>query len=79
MTIIAPAALTGTITVEVSTDNSTFGTLQSPPGTDINIAAGKSIVLDEVYVRYVRLKSSGAEGADRTFQVTGRGRGGSYR
>lgn len=67
--IYAPAALTGTITVEVSVDGTTFVTLQSG-GADVSIGAGKAITLTEISFRHVRLKSSGSEAAQRVFSVS---------
>ncbi len=68
--IAAPAALTGAVTAEVTHNNSTWTTLQSPAGTDITIGAGKSVVLPRFAAKDLRLKSAGTEAADRDFFVT---------
>lgn len=72
--IMAPAALTNGITVQVATTDiaaPTFATLQSPPGTDIAIAAGKAVVLTAFPFAQFRIHSAGAEGTQRDFQVWG--------
>lgn len=72
MSIQAPAALTGTVTVESGSDDddaATFTAVQSPPGTDITCAAGKTTVLVEGPFPTLRLKSSLAEVGARTFNV----------
>lgn len=67
----APSALTGTITVEVSLDEgTTYHTLTSA-GADINIAASKAVVIGAGGWDKLRLKSSGAEGGERTFEIKG--------
>jgi hypothetical protein len=75
-TIVAPAALTGTVTILVSADGTTYGTLQSG-GSDITIPQATAVPLTEVSTRYLKLKTSGTEAAERTFHLVGRGRGGS--
>lgn len=75
ITIHAPAALTAVVTVQVATTDvaaPTFNTLQSPSGTDITVAATKSITLTPPCFVQFRLHSAGAEGADRAFTITGR-------
>lgn len=67
--IYSPSALTGTITIEVSQDNSTFVTLQLN-GSDINPAAGKATEVDKPAFRYMKLLSGSAEAAERTFQIS---------
>ena len=70
--LVAPAALTNTIHVNVSTDNVTYGRFQSPPGTDIAIPAGKAMLFTDFPFRYLKLvTAAGNEGADRVFQITG--------
>lgn len=74
------STLTGTaITVEVLLDASadetadaSWSTLQSPAGTDIEIAAGKAVTIKPPCALALRLKSNDDEASDRTFQVTGR-------
>lgn len=79
LTIYAPAALTGTVTLQVlgdpdadETDGASWRALQSPPGTDITVPAGKAITISPLNALAIRLLSSGSEGAERTFRVTGR-------
>lgn len=69
----APATLTGTITIQTAEDDSgtRSATLQSPAGTDVNIAAGKSVPLSIITAGAIRLHSSGAEGGARVFSIQG--------
>ena len=80
LTFYAPAALTGTITIQVAPDKQaseggpatstlTWYTKQSG-GADITIPAGKSVTLTDIGFRQMRLASGSAEGADRTFKIT---------
>lgn len=75
--IWAPAALTGTITIQVAADreaseggstSQTWGTMQSG-GSDITLPAGKVLTLTDIAFRQMRLISGSAEGSDRTFKV----------
>ena len=68
--IWGPAALTGTVTVEVSYDGTNYGTLQSA-GSDVAVAATKVVTVLTGGFYGLRVKSDGAEGAARTFQVRG--------
>lgn len=70
ITLYGPSALTGTVSVQISMDGTNFQTLQSPSGTDITITAAKCIVIAPLGPCYLKLLSSGAEGAARTFQLT---------
>lgn len=74
ISIQAPAALTGTVSLQSADDDlpsgTTFATVQSPPGTDITIAAGKTTVLTALPFPRVRLQSSVNEGGTRVFVVT---------
>lgn len=69
--IVAPDTLDGTVTVEVDKDaqGNTFQTLQSPPGTDVEVPAGKAIMITELPLPDFRLHSSTSEGSDRDFDV----------
>lgn len=72
ISISAPGALTGTVTVYAAhedSDSATFKAVQSPPGTDVTIAVDKVIVLTELPFLSLKLHSSGAEAADRSFTV----------
>ena len=72
LSIHAPAALTGTITVasgDSDDDGATFNVVQSPPGTDVTVAAAKTTVLTEVPFPTMRLQSGGVEAGTRTFVV----------
>jgi hypothetical protein len=74
ITIEAPAALTGTVKPYVcSTEGGTYVPLQSG-GLDITIPAGKATPLVPGMGRFLKLVSSGAEGADRAFILTGTAR-----
>lgn len=74
--ICAPAALTGTITLMSASANDSatpaLVTVQSPPGTDVTIAAAKGIVLTAFPFPGIALHSSSNEVADRAFPVWGR-------
>lgn len=65
LTFYGPAAAAGTLTIQISCDaGSTFNTLQSPPGTDVTIAATKAIVLDtgeRIGFDQLRIHSSSAD------------------
>lgn len=72
-----PATLTGTgLTLTVSQDDSTYVTV-SQGGSDVTITKqnSKLVLVGSTYRtleglgRYLRLNSSGAEGADRTLKV----------
>ena len=66
----APGTLPETITVQVSLDGGTnFAALQSPPGTDVTIAAGKAIVIDVGGFDAFRLQAGASVGADRVFSA----------
>jgi len=76
--IVGPATLTGTITLATindpasdETQDASWVTVESPPGTDIAIAADKAIVLTHLPFVAIRLESDGTEGDDRTFRVYG--------
>ena len=71
--IHAPAALTGTITVQSANDldDTTFNNIQSPPGTDVVITAGDTTTLTRVPAHGIRVNSGSDEGAERTFPVFG--------
>lgn len=71
LTIYAPSALTGTITLQVepSTAGTSFVALTSA-GSDVTIGASKAVTIGNIGFRQIRVVSSGAEGADRTFKIT---------
>jgi len=67
--ILNPATLTGTVTVEVcDTEAGTFRTLQSD-AVDITLAVGKAAVLDPFPFPFMRLHSTLAEAAARSFVI----------
>jgi hypothetical protein len=67
--VISPAALTGTVTIEVCDDAAgTFRTLQSS-GNDVTLTAAKAAVLSPMPFPFMRLHSSEAEAADRAFLI----------
>lgn len=69
MKISGPSALTGTITIQTAEKTGgTYNTLQSG-GSDINVSAGKQVIIDPLIAGALKLVSSGAEGDDRTFQL----------
>jgi hypothetical protein len=80
MTIIAPATLTGTVTVQCGDikpgevvagvpGTANFVDVQSPPGTDVIVTAGKATVLTVAPFPRLRLHSTLAEAAQRDFIV----------
>lgn len=80
MLVADEASFTGTITVAVLKDpaddytqDASWATLQSPPGTDVALAADKAIILDApIPAPALRLESSGNEAADRSIRLYGR-------
>jgi len=69
--IISPAALTGTVTVEVAElDSDTFVALQSG-GSDVTLPAGKATQITGLTAGVLRLVSGSSEGAERTFRLLG--------
>lgn len=75
ISIKAPATLPDTVTVRSAADDvagSSFGIVQSPPGTDVTVAAGKVIVLTELPFPRIRLEAAAGVAADRVFEVWGR-------
>jgi hypothetical protein len=67
--ILNPATLTGTVTVEVcDTATGTFRTLQSN-ALDVALPVAKAVVLDPFPFPFMRLHSSGAEAAARSFVI----------
>jgi hypothetical protein len=67
-------ALTGVCTVQINSErdgSGTWATLQSPPGTDVAIAAGKAIMILSVPFGALRIHSAGTELAQRDFSVWG--------
>lgn len=68
------AALTGVVSVQTNTAEDQTGTtttVQSPPGTDITIAALKCVPLTAMAFAALRVNSAAAEGAQRVFEVWG--------
>ena len=81
LTVHAPAALTGTVTLQVLKDETldeaaagSWTTLQQPAGTDVAVAANKAVNVVAPAGAALRLLSGGTEVADRTFYITGRKR-----
>ena len=71
LTIFAPATLdagTNTLEIEPTETGTNFATMQSA-GVDINIAAGKAVVLTEIAWKQIRVKMGGNQTAQRTFPV----------
>ena len=78
--IYGPEALTGTVVLEMLRDPTVdetvatnWKTAQSPPGTNVELPAGVAIVLNTAGLptNAIRVVSSGAEGAERVFDVIG--------
>jgi hypothetical protein len=72
ITIFTPATLTSTgitIGVEPTSSGTNFVTLQSG-GSDVVLPAGRATIISPPAFKQLRLESSSAEGADRTFALT---------
>jgi hypothetical protein len=70
--ILAPATVTGTITIQVSDAvGGTYRTFQDPPGTDYTIAAAKAQILRGVQAGALRIHSGSSEGSSRAFVIFG--------
>lgn len=69
--ISAPAALTGTVTIYVA--KAVGGTYQplANGGTAFTVPAAQALQLTGIVAGALKLVSSGAEGADRAFIITG--------
>ena len=66
------SALTGVVTLKQGAlDGATFVTVQSPSGTDVALAAAKSVILLAAPFNAIRLGSTIAEAAIRTWEVWG--------
>lgn len=73
LSIQAPAALTGTVTVQVPDSigsSPSYQTLQSG-GADVQVTAGDAIPITRVPFHGFRLHSGSAEGANRDFVIMG--------
>lgn len=70
ITISAPAALTGAVTVQVSPayGSGNWKTLRQD-GADVAVAAGAAVTINEVAFEDIRLHSAGAEAAARDFDI----------
>lgn len=70
LTIHAPAALTGTVTLYgCDTSDGTFLAVQSG-GSDITVPANKATPLGTIGTKFIKVVSGSAEAAARTFRVT---------
>ena len=69
LTIVAPSALTGTVTVQISVDDGTTYVDAGSGGSDITIGAGNAVTITDPSFNGLRVTSSIAEGAERTFTV----------
>lgn len=74
--IVSPGTLPETVTLQSAdvdaATGTTFGAVQSPPGTDITVGAGKRVVLTEIPFPRFRLNAGVGVAADRVFQIWGR-------
>ena len=70
ITIFVPATLTNGIILQASVDDTVWFDWQSG-GTDIALVASKAVTVDFVGAPYLRVESTGNEGAERTFLVQG--------
>jgi hypothetical protein len=73
MTIFAPAALSGTVHVEISAEkdavDANFLPLNDGSGTLVTVAPGKVSLIPTMAFKDFRLVSASAEGADRVFTL----------
>ena len=69
ITITAPSALTGTVTIQGSVDGGTTYVDVGSGGSDVTIGAGNAVTITDPAFNAIRLSSSIAEGAERTFLV----------
>ena len=69
ITIFAPSAFTGTVTVQQSADNGTTWQALQSQGSDVTLTAGKATGLSHVDADAMRFSSGSAEGADRDIVV----------
>jgi hypothetical protein len=69
LTITGPSALTGTVTVKISTDGGSNYVDAGSAGSDITIGAGNAVTISPVTFNAVKVTSGSAEGAERTFTV----------
>jgi hypothetical protein len=67
--ITGPAALTGTVTVNVSSDGGTTYGDAGSGGSDITVGAGNTVTISPVPFNALKVTSGSAEGAARTFKV----------
>lgn len=72
VTIQAPGTLPEVATIQISlNDGTAYADWQSPPGTDITVAAGKAITIDFVAYDKLRIELDGAAGDERVFLIRG--------
>ena len=71
LSIQAPATLTNAVTLQSADaeDGTNWTAVQSPPGTDITIAAAKTTPITELPFPRLRLNAAGVEVAERQFIV----------
>jgi len=69
--IKGPAALTGTVTAQISDQETTGFVAMQSGGADITIPAAKAVPMIPAIGRFLRLVAAGAEGAQRDFVVMG--------
>jgi hypothetical protein len=69
--IYGPASLTGTVTVEVSPDGGATWNVLHSAGVAVEVAAASCVVILAALALFeqIRVKSDGAEGADRVFAL----------
>ena len=64
--IFSPSSLTGTITVQVSQDNTTWVDLKSG-GSSVTVGASAGVVITNCAFKWLRVNSGSDEGTARTF------------
>lgn len=68
LTIAGPSALTGAVKVEVTIDGSNWHELNQA-GSDVSVAANDAVTITNMAWLNLRVKSAGAEGAERVFRL----------
>lgn len=69
ITLVAPATLPETVTLQVSVDGGTTFNAFQTGGADVTIAAAKAKGVDYLVATHVRLSAGAAVAADRVFQL----------
>ena len=69
VTVVAPSALTGTVSIKGSLDGGTTWVDIGSGGADVTIGAGNAVTISPFVFNGLKVTSGSAEGAARTFVV----------